>query len=262
MGVVQVRGISSFALFCMCSGVEGQGVLVTGFGSHIEGASISATGQLYATHFRDIADDSFNGNSQGRNKIGQVVVESGEISLFFEGELGASFNGMRWDADGKHLFLADVGQNKVVKVDLDSMEGVDYCGGGGSAMDGKGAPNDIALSRSGVLFLSGQDWGSSTGGLWACRPVVSWCSSKLAWGARMASPSAPTTRRSTSPRRAAPLSATRATTRGSAFGSTPWMQMEASAGRRPFSISPRTWLPPRRRLIPMACAQTWMATCM
>lgn len=33
-----------------------------------------------------------------------------------------------------------------------------------------GVPNDLALSKSGYLFLSGQDWGTSMGALWLCTP--------------------------------------------------------------------------------------------
>merc|ERR1719343_1293543 len=47
------------------------------------------------------------------------------------------------------------------------MTGEDFCSD--EQMSAKGVPNDLALSKSGLVFLSGQDWGSSTGGLWLCR---------------------------------------------------------------------------------------------
>jgi len=80
----------------------------------------------------------------------------------------AVFNGMRWTATGDALFLADVGQGKVVKVNTSTMNSSDYCGS--PEMNPLGVPNDLALSKNGVVYLSGQDWGTSTGALWFCKP--------------------------------------------------------------------------------------------
>jgi len=143
-------------------GAIAPGVLLGPFGAHIEGASVDPNGNLYATHFRSTGDNSSGGNNAGRNVIGQA-----DGTAWFTGEAGAVFNGMKWDATGEFVYLADVGQGKVVKVNTQTMTGEDFCSDAG--MIAHGVPNDLALSKSGLLFLSGQDWGSSTGALWLCR---------------------------------------------------------------------------------------------
>merc|ERR1719367_2250691 len=47
------------------------------------------------------------------------------------------------------------------------MTGADFCSN--ATTRDQGVPNDLALSKSGLLFLSGQNWGTSTGALWLCR---------------------------------------------------------------------------------------------
>lgn len=140
---------------------------VAGFGSHIEGASIGPDGHFYATHFRNTSDDSSNGNGIGRNIIGQLDLSTGNASVYFVGEPAAVFNGMRWEASGSSVYLADVGQGKVVQVDVTTMTSFDFCGH--ADMRSSGVPNDLALSKTGLLYLSGQDWASSKGALWLCK---------------------------------------------------------------------------------------------
>jgi len=132
------------------------------FGAHIEGASIDPSGSLYATHFRNTEDSSSGGNNNGRHVIGRA-----DGTAFFTGEPNAQFNGMKWDHNSDAVYLADVGQGKVVKVSTNNMVAVDHCSD--SRMRSQGVPNDLALSKSGLLFLSGQDWGSVSGALWLCR---------------------------------------------------------------------------------------------
>jgi len=132
------------------------------FGAHIEGASIDPSGSLYATHFRNTQDSSQGGNNNGRHVIGRA-----DGTAFFTGEPNAQFNGMKWDHNSDAVYLADVGQGKVVKVSTNNMVAVDHCSN--SSMRSQGVPNDLALSKSGLLFLSGQDWGSVSGALWLCR---------------------------------------------------------------------------------------------
>jgi len=139
-----------------------------GFGAHIEGASVDPAGQLYATHFRDTSDSSFNGNAVGRNVIGQIDLITGNTSAYFVGEANAVFNGMRWDHTGESVYLADVGQGKVVHLDISTKQSTTFCEG--SSMSTLGAPNDLALSKTGLLFLSGQNWDSVSGALWLCKP--------------------------------------------------------------------------------------------
>lgn len=138
------------------------GVLPGPFGSHIEGASVDPNGNLYATHFRNTGDNSSGGNNVGRNVIGRS-----DGLAWFTGEDVAVYNGMKWDPTGEFVYLADVGQGKVVKLNTQTMTGEDHCSD--ARMKTQGVPNDLALSKSGLVFLSGQDWGTSTGAVWLCR---------------------------------------------------------------------------------------------
>merc|ERR1719468_57855 len=81
---------------------------------------------------------------------------------------------MKWDASGSevYVYVADVGQGKVMKLNAGwAKKG--YTGWEVHCSDPwwklAGMPNDIALSDSGLVFVSGQDWASSKGGLWVCR---------------------------------------------------------------------------------------------
>lgn len=136
------------------------------FGTYIEGGSVDPWGNLYASDFRSTNDNSTAGNNAGRNVIGRVSACTGESATWFTGEPNAVFNGMKWDRTGRAVYLADVGQGKVVKVDTNTLVGVDFCTD--PAMKEAGVPNDLALSKTGLLFLSGQDWTSSSGALWLC----------------------------------------------------------------------------------------------
>lgn len=119
-------------------------------------------GNLYATHFRSTGDNSSGGNNVGRNVIGRA-----DGTAWFTGEDGAAFNGMKWNPTGEFVYLADVSQGKVVKMTPLTKTGEDFCTD--PSMAGQGVPNDLALSKSGLLFLSGQAWEASTGAVWLCR---------------------------------------------------------------------------------------------
>jgi len=119
-------------------------------------------GNLYATHFRNTEDCSSGGNDVGRNVIGRA-----DGTAWFTGEDGASYNGMKWTPNGD-VYLADVGLNKVVKLNTQTME-VEHICGGDSTWAEFGAPNDLALARSGDVFVSGQQWGTSAGVVMLCQ---------------------------------------------------------------------------------------------
>jgi len=123
---------------------------------------MDADGNLYATHFRSTGDNTSGGNDVGRNVIGRA-----DGTAWFTGEDGAAFNGMKWNPTGEFVYLADVAQGKVVKMTPLTKTGEDFCTD--ARMAGQGVPNDLALSKSGLLFLSGQDWGTSVGAVWLCR---------------------------------------------------------------------------------------------
>merc|ERR1740120_385667 len=81
---------------------------------------------------------------------------------------------MKWETTGDNVnvYVADVGQGKVMKLES-GWAAKGYRGWEVHCSDPwwkqSGFPNDLALSDSGLLFLSGQDWASSTGALWLCR---------------------------------------------------------------------------------------------
>merc|ERR1719480_235874 len=72
-----------------------------------------------------------------------------------------------------YVYVADVGQGKVMKLHIGyaakGFRGWEvHCSD--PSWTALGMPNDLAISKqTGNLFLSGQDWGSSTGALWLCR---------------------------------------------------------------------------------------------
>jgi len=154
-----------------------QDIQLIGWGGHIEGASVDPWGNLYATHFRNTADNSSSGNNVGKDVIGRLAV--GEASggeawyTILPPEPDAVYNGMQWDSEGSVVYVADVGQGKVMKL-LSGYAHLGYRGWEVHCSDPwwklQGMPNDLALSDSGLLFLSGQDWGASTGAIWLCRP--------------------------------------------------------------------------------------------
>jgi len=172
--LVSIHRAVPLALAVMCAhAASPQNIQLSGFGAHIEGVSVDPWGNLYATHFRNSADNSTSGNDQGRDVIGRLpagAASGGEAWYsILPPELDAQYNGMKWDSTGEYVYVADVGQGKVMKLGwIELHTGWDvHCSD--PSWRALGMPNDLALSQSGLMFLSGQDWGSSTGALWLCR---------------------------------------------------------------------------------------------
>jgi len=171
------EGITHPGLACGPSPAPPQVIQMIGWGGHIEGASVDPWGNLYATHFRNTADNSSSGNNVGKDVIGRLPrgAASGGEAWFsiLPPEPDAQYNGMKWDSEGSIVYVADVGQGKVMKLDSGYAD-LGYRGWEVHCSDPwwklQGMPNDLALSDSGLLFLSGQDWASSTGAIWLCRP--------------------------------------------------------------------------------------------
>jgi len=174
-------GITHPGLACGPSPAPPQDIQLSGFGAHIEGVSVDPWGNVYATHFRDTADNSSSGNNVGRDVIGRLpagAASGGEAWYsILPPEPGASYNGMKWSEylNGErdvYVYVADVGQGKVSKLHsgyaAKGFRGWEvHCSD--PSWTALGMPNDLAISQTGLLFLSGQDWGSSSGALWLCR---------------------------------------------------------------------------------------------
>ena len=117
------------------------------FTEGIEGPAVDRDGALYAVNFRE----------QGTiGKVGEDGV--GEIYLTLpEGSIG---NGIRFDLHG-NMFIADYAGHRVYNVKKDSR--VPEVWVEGPEMN---QPNDLAISDSGVIYLSDPNWAESTGNLW------------------------------------------------------------------------------------------------
>ncbi|WIA18519.1 hypothetical protein OEZ85_009969 [Tetradesmus obliquus] len=144
--------VATLVLSTDAAGCEGK------FGPFIEGAAVNKQGEVFAV----------NVGSQ-RNTIGRL---SGDCSLFatVTDRPNTELNSIRVLPDGRML-STDTRNQRVVMVSADGKQASTYCEGAGMV-----APNDLALSSSGLLYISGQRWTDATavgdGGMWLCRGSV------------------------------------------------------------------------------------------
>ncbi|WIA38811.1 hypothetical protein OEZ86_002093 [Tetradesmus obliquus] len=144
--------IATSALGTDAAGCEGK------FGPFIEGAAVNKQGEVFAV----------NAGSQ-RNTIGRL---GGDCSVFatVTDRPNTELNSIRVLPDGR-MVSTDTKNQRVVMVSADGKQASTYCEGAGMV-----APNDLALSSSGLLYISGQRWTDATavgdGGVWMCRGSV------------------------------------------------------------------------------------------
>ena len=117
------------------------------FTSGIEGPAVDQRGLLYAVNY-DTA-----------GTIG-VVNAQGEASLFVTLPEGSIGNGIRFGPSGI-MYVADYKQHNVLSVDMNTRQITVLAHQ--SAMN---QPNDLAITRSGILFASDPNWADATGKLW------------------------------------------------------------------------------------------------
>jgi sugar lactone lactonase YvrE len=130
------------------------------FGPGIEGAGVDPQGNTYAVNF---------GSPKDRNTIGRIT----DSSLFFKHSDGTSLLNSIVFMPGKRFALAaDAANKRVLKLELHSGRVVNttiYCGSPDML---QGVPNDLALSASGNLYLSGQNYQANgtdkDGEVWLC----------------------------------------------------------------------------------------------
>lgn len=120
------------------------------FHAEIEGPATDQQGNLYAVNVGGSADSH-------KGTIGKVS-PIGEVSLYLRLPPGSVGNGIRFDQQGV-MYIADYTGHNIWR----------YADGNLSVHSHQPQmhqPNDLAISRSGVLFASDPDWKNSQGQLW------------------------------------------------------------------------------------------------
>ncbi len=117
------------------------------FTEGIEGPAVDQTGALFAVNYRE------------QGTIGRVS-ESGHAEVYLKLPEGSIGNGIRFDKEG-NMFIADYAGHKVYRVQKGSRVPEVYAEG-----PGMNQPNDLALSDSGMIYLSDPNWAEGTGNLW------------------------------------------------------------------------------------------------
>ena len=121
------------------------------FTSGIEGPAVDQQGLLYVVNY-DTA-----------GTIGVVNAE-GEASLFVTLPEGSIGNGIRFDRPGT-MYIADYKQHNVLSVDMNTRQIRVF-----AHQPKMNQPNDLAITRTGILFASDPNWSDSTGMLWRIMP--------------------------------------------------------------------------------------------
>ncbi|GIP34993.1 SMP-30/gluconolactonase/LRE family protein [Paenibacillus sp. J2TS4] len=121
------------------------------FTSGIEGPASDREGNIYAVNY------------EKQHTIGKVTPDGrGEIFLELPG--GSVGNGIRFDRDGR-MYIADYVHHNIFKVDMTTREWTIH------AHEPKmNQPNDIAITRDGVVFASDPNWSEKNGQLWRIDP--------------------------------------------------------------------------------------------
>ena len=117
------------------------------FTSGIEGPAVDAAGNIYVVNF------------ERQGTIGRVTPE-GVAEWFVDLPEGSIGNGIRFNKDGQFLVADYIGHN-VLLVDPPTKEINVF-----AHHDSLNQPNDLAISRNQLLFLSDPNWRESTGNLW------------------------------------------------------------------------------------------------
>lgn len=117
----------------------------------IEGPAVNAEGDLFAVNF------------QKEGTIGKVSPD-GKGGVFLTLPPGSIGNGIRFDVQG-NMFIADYMGHRVYRVPKGSDKPEVW-----AEDPGMNQPNDIAVSRKGIIYLSDPKWADSTGQLWMAGP--------------------------------------------------------------------------------------------
>ncbi|SHE11509.1 Gluconolactonase precursor [Chlamydia abortus] len=121
------------------------------FTSGIEGPACDREGRIYAVNY------------ERQHTIGRVK-PNGEGEVFLELPGGSIGNGIRFDREGT-MYIADYVHHHIFKVDMTTKKLTVH-----AHEPRMNQPNDIAISRSGILFASDPNWPEQTGQLWRIDP--------------------------------------------------------------------------------------------
>lgn len=124
------------------------------FHPEIEGPAVDAEGNLYAVNFGGKADSH-------KGTIGKVTPE-GVASLHLTLPKGSVGNGIRFDRQGR-MYIADYTAHNIWRYDGKTLSVFSH-------QPQMHQPNDLAITRSGVLFASDPDWKNKRGQLWKIYP--------------------------------------------------------------------------------------------
>jgi len=134
----------------------------TRFGPFIEGASVNRAGHLFATNY---------GNANTLNQLGQFLPD--QHLLFADPQANTYYNGIRFFND-REAYATDMANHRVVRLTLETVGNTTTVTGSSTFCQNSNMlqPNDLAISRSGIVFLSGMNWSDNTdetdGDIWSC----------------------------------------------------------------------------------------------
>jgi len=117
------------------------------FTEGVEGPAVDTQGNVYAVNF----------SKQGT--IG-IINPDGDARVFIELPKGSIGNGIRFGENGD-MFIADYTNHNVLRVDMRN-RGVHVY----AHEPEMNQPNDIAISRKGVIYASDPNWADESGQLW------------------------------------------------------------------------------------------------
>lgn len=117
------------------------------FTQGVEGPVVDSDGNLYAVNF------------QREGTIGQVSAKD-QANLWLALPEGSTGNALRFAPNGK-MYVADYTGHNILSIDPATKE-VDIF----AHNDAMNQPNDIAVSKTGIVFASDPNWANSTGNLW------------------------------------------------------------------------------------------------
>jgi sugar lactone lactonase YvrE len=127
------------------------------FGSGIEGAGVDAKGNTYAVNF----------NSE-QYTIGNIT---GRSMLYTHSDKKSLLNSIVFMPGTEFAFVADAANRRVLKLNVKSGQAIEYCHSDSML---QGVPNDMTLSKTGNLYLSGQKYQQNgtniDGEVWLCPP--------------------------------------------------------------------------------------------